>query len=357
MRSGVADRRRTVRPLVALVACLAACMIPVLAAAKEPADFFAGKQVHLLVSAASGGAYDTYARLIAQHMPDHIPGRPVIVVQNMPGAAGIKATNYMYSVAPRDGTSIAAVSSGVPLGKLMFPNTAEYDPNRLSWIGNVSRSTRIGYVWHTAPIHVLDEARTKAITVGATALGTGSADLVVVADELFGFKFKLVTGYKGAPEVKLAMERGEVQGMFGNQLSDLKTSKPEWLREGKVRILTQFGLEKSPELPDVPLFVDLAKTREDRQLLEFLLARQTTSAPYLAPPALPSDRLGTLRRAFDATVRDPKFLAGAQRAKLEVDQPMTGEEVAALVAKLSETPVPVVERLDGIFAKYKATAN
>jgi len=317
------------------------------------ADFYKGKDLTIIVSGRPAGTYDTYARLVAKRYNHHIPGKPAIIVKNMQGAGGIKAANYMYNVAPRDGTSINAASSAISILPLTRRKAAKFDANKLSWIGSVSNTTRIGFVWHTSPLKTLEDGRKMQIPMGGTSVGAGSVDLVIIANELFGFKFKLVSGYHGSPQVKLAMERGEVQGTFGNQFLSLKTTTPEWLSQGKVRIITQFGLRKDPELPDVPLFMDLAKTEADRQLLEFMLARQETAAPYFAPPAIPADRLAVLRRAFDATVKDPEFVAYVNKAHLEVSGPMTGEEVAALTAKLSKTPQSVLNRIEKIFASYR----
>lgn len=314
------------------------------------AAFYRDKTMNLIVSGNAGGDYDAYARLLASRMDAYIPGNPKIIVQNMPGAGGFKATNYIYSVAPRDGTYFASVSAAIPIGPLMSPKSAEYDTKRLIWLGSIARETRVGYVWETSPVKTLDDAKRMVATMGGTALGAGTVDLVLVANDLFGFKFKLVSGYKGAPDVKLALERGEIDGIFGNAYDAIP---PEWMKDRKVRILTQFGFAKHPDLPNVPLFIELAKTSEERQILDFLLARQEASTPYIAPPDVPAARVTILRRAFDSAIRDEKFLAAAKEAKLPVDGPMTGEALTDLTAKLADIPQPTIQRVNAIFEKFR----
>jgi tripartite-type tricarboxylate transporter receptor subunit TctC len=308
-------------------------------------DFYRGRQLRLIVSTDAGGAYDVYARAVAQVLRDHIPGNPTIVVQNMPGASGLKTANYMQASAPRDGSVIATTHAGILTSQLTSPGAAQFELTKFSWIGSVTTDPFIGYVWHTAPIRTLDDTRTTEVIMGGVSVGSSSVDYGIMARDMFGLKLKLVTGYKASNDVKLAMERGEVQGTFGNGWSSIKTAEPEWLRDHKIRIIVQHGLKPLPELPDVPLFIDLAKTEADRQALVFMLARQEAAKPYFGPPDVPPARLALLRRAFDATVRDPKFLALASKANVAVDSPMTGEALAALVAQVSRTPAAVVQRV------------
>ena len=317
------------------------------------ADFYKGRQIRLIVATDPGGAYDTYARLMAQVLKDHIPGNPTIIVQNMPGASGLKTANYMGTSAQRDGTVIASTHASVLTVQLTSPGTATFEANRLSWIGSITTDPFIGYVWHTSPIKTLDDTRTTEVVMGGIALGAASTDYAILARELFGLKLKIVNGYKSSNDVKLAMERGEVQGTFANGWSSIRTAEPEWLREKKIRIIVQHGFRALPELPDVPLFIDLAKTESDRQALVFMLARQEAAKPYFAPPDTPPERLAILRRAFDATVHDPKFIALAAQASVALDGPMTGEELAALVAKVSRTPPDVIARINRMLNEKK----
>jgi tripartite-type tricarboxylate transporter receptor subunit TctC len=317
-------------------------------------DFYKGKQIHLLCSTGPGGVYDTFSRLVAQFMPDHLPGHPTIVVQNMPGASGILATNFIYNNAPRDGTYIAGVHNGMPTAPLEEPQAAHFDVGKLSWIGSISEDPFVGYVWYTAPIQTYEEAKKIPVVMGSASIDSMGVKMAILSNAFFGTKFKIVTGYESSSTVKLALEKGELQGTFGNSWGDLKTQQPDWIRDHKVRIIIQDGFHKDPELPDVPLIIDQAKTAADRQALELLLARQDFARPYIAPPGLPPGRLDLLRRAFDATVHDPRFVAAAKEARLSVDDPMTGEQLSARVAELSKTPPEVMQRLSKLFSDFVA---
>jgi tripartite-type tricarboxylate transporter receptor subunit TctC len=321
--------------------------------AQAAEEFYSGKQIQLIIGGDVAGAYNTYARLLAQFLGNHISGNPRLIPQNMTGAGGLRAANYLYNVAPRDGTAIAAAFSSTNVAPLTTPG-AEFDANKFNWLGSITKELYVGYVLDRAPIKTLEEARTREVILAGSAVGSAGTDMVIIANALFGFKFKLVTGYKGPHEMRLAMERGEADGAFTTSYADLKDSRPDWLRDGKIRILTQFGLEKNPKLADVPLFIEVAKTKEDRQLLELLLARSDTGKPYMAPPGVPAERVAALRRAFDATVMDPKFIEAVEKAHLEVDGPMTGEELSALTARLLETPPSVVKRINAAFEKFQA---
>lgn len=339
--------------------CLAAALAVSIAGAGRPAagadapeSFYAGKQIRLIVSTDAGGAYDSYARLLAQVLRDHIPGNPTIIVQNMPGAGGLKAANYIYNSAPRDGTVIAGTHSSIPTGPLTAPAAALYDVNRLSWIGSITSDPYVGYVWHTAPIQRLEDAKTTEVVMGGMAVGTAGTDLSILAKEMFGLKLKIITGYKASTDVKLALEKGEVQGTFANGWASLRSADQELLTEHKVRIIVQHGFTRLADLPDVPSIFDFAKTEADREALSFMLARQAAAKPYFGPPDIPPGRLAMLRQAFDATVRDPKFVDLATRANLTLDSPMTGAELAALAARLSQTPRAVIERVDRMLSNF-----
>jgi tripartite-type tricarboxylate transporter receptor subunit TctC len=313
-------------------------------------DVSAGKQIRLIVSSAPGGVYDVFGRLIARFLPAHLPGHPTIVVQNMPGAGGLKAANYLANSAPRDGSVIAGVHNGIPTAPFEEPAQAHFDVNKLGWIGSISEDPFVGYVWHTSPIRTFADARTSPVVLGSATVNSMGAKMAIVSNAMFGTRFRLVSGYEDASQVKLALERGEVEGTFANSWGDLKTQQPDWIRDRKVRIIIQHGYRPVPDLAEVPLIIDQASNDADRQALDLLLARQRYARPYLAPPGVPADRLTLLRRAFDATVRDPLFVQAAQAAHLEVANPMTGEELAAAIAQLASTPAAVTERLAKLFA-------
>ncbi len=321
--------------------------------ARAQDDFYKGKQIRLVVSTDAGGANDTYARILAQIMQEHIPGNPTIIVQNMPGAGGLKVANYIAATAPRDGTVIAATHSSILTAQLTSPGAASFEATRLSWIGSITTDPYVGYVWHTAPVKTLADTRTTEVVMGGVSVGTASTDYGILARDLFGLKLKLVNGYKSSNDVKLAMERGEVQGAFANGWSSLRSAEPDWIRDGKIRIIVQHGFKPLPELPDVPLFTSLAQTDADREALVFMLARQEAAKPYFAPPEIPVGRLAILRRAFDATVHDPRFLSLAAEANVTVEGPMTGDELSALVAKVAQTPPEVIARINRMLAEKK----
>jgi tripartite-type tricarboxylate transporter receptor subunit TctC len=336
--------------LHAIVAVLLMCSGAM--AADSDADFYKSKQIRLLVSTDAGTVYDTYARLIAQYLPTYIPGHPSILVENMPGASGLRVANYMASIAPRDGTVIAAVHSSVPTADLFTPDTGKFTSTKLSWIGSASREPFVGIIWNSVPVTTLEDLRTREITVGGASLGSASVDMAIIMKDVFGLKLKLVTGYKSSLEVKFAMEKREIDGTLGNAWGSVKTEAPEWLRDHKIRVLTQFGLTKHPELPDVPLFIDIAKTAPDRQMLELLLARQEFAKPYFAPPDIPPQRLQVLRLAFDETMHDQAFLADAKARLLEINA-MSGADLAAKVEQLENTPRSIIDRINAVFANYK----
>jgi tripartite-type tricarboxylate transporter receptor subunit TctC len=340
-----------------LTAALLTGAAPSAFAAAADADFFKDKQMRMIVPTPPGGLYDSFSRMIAEHMPRHIPGNPQMIVQNMAGASGLTAANHMANVAAKDGTTIAAAHGSTGTASLFTPNEAKFDSGALSWIGSITKDPFIAYTWHTAPIKTLKDLETKEGIFGGAAVGSASIDFAILARDMFGMKLKIITGYTGGTEVKLAMERGELHGTFGNGWSSLKTVEPTWLPEKKVQILTQFGLERHPEMPDVPMFLDVAKTEPDRQALELILARQEISRPYYAPPGVPAARLAVLRRAFDATMKDPAFLATAAKAGAPVDGPMSGEQVEAIVKRQVSTPPAIVKRIVDMLANFKGAVK
>ncbi len=337
--------------LAAAVLALAGLSIGTEAAA---ADFYKGKRITLIISTAPGGLYDFYGRLIAKHMPNHIAGNPSIVVQNMPGAGGKKATGYMFKIAERDGTVFAGTHSSIPASPLLFPKAARYDVTKFNWLGSVTQEPFVGYVWHTAPVKTFEDAKKTEVSMGGNSVGTGGVDMAIISNRWFGTKFKIITGYKGSRQTKLALEKGEVQGTFANSWGDLKAQKMEWITNKKVNIIIQHGAKKHKELPDVPLFQDQAKTKAQRQGLKLMLANQSFSKPYFMPPGVPADRVALMQKAFSDMVADPKFVAEATKLHLAVVDSMDGERLTKAVAALSSTPKSVVASLHKLFNDYRA---
>lgn len=340
-------------------AALAGVLLPLVsspAMAQGPEDFFKGKSIRLLIGFGPGGGYDIYARAIAQHIGRHIPGNPTLVPQNMPGAGSVLVANHLANVAPRDGTVIGAFASGVPSVPLLSPDKAKFDAAALGWIGSANNEVQIDYVWHTAPATNIEGVRKTEVIMGATGPGAATVDFPLMVNEILGFKYKLIAGYKGTADINLAMERGEVHGVSGLTWAGTRSATPEWVRDKKIIIIAQYGRTAHPDLPDVPLVIDLAKNDRDRQALNLIFSRQEIGRPYATSPGVPAERLTALRRAFDATMKDPEFLADAERAKLDI-LPVNGEDVAEMISGLSATPPDVVERVRKILARGQSAAK
>lgn len=315
-------------------------------------DFYKGKTISLIESGLTG-AYDGYARALARCLPRYIPGNPAIVVQGKPGAAGVVAANYLYNIAPRDGTVIATVHGNVLVAPLLSTGQVRFDLSKFGWIGNVTRDTYVGYVMSSAPIRTLTEARTTEVSMAGTSVGAGGIDMAILGRGLFGFKFKIISGYKTSGEVELALERGEADGTFGHAWGSLKDQKPDWLRDGKVRIIVQHGFTRNAELPDVPLLIDFAHTELEKQILSVELVRQDVSKPYLAPPNVPPANLAVLRGAFNSCLKDAEFTAEVKQRHLGIDRPMDGEQLSALVTQISQTPAAAVKKLQDLLSGFR----
>lgn len=336
--------------LCTILAAIAAVSAP--ARAEDVAKFYAGKTIQLVVGIAVGSGYDVNARLLARHLANHIPGKPTIVVQNQPGAGSAIMTSQLYNAGPFDGTVIGAAFGGMPTLPLLSPSgSIRFDPTKLEWIGNTNRETHVTYVWHTAPVQSLEEVKTKQLIVGAQAPGSSQYDFPLVANALFGMKFKVVPGYGSTSKINLAVESGEVQGTI-SAWTTLKTLNSKWLAEKKIRVIAQWALRPNPELPGVQNALDLAKSPEDEAALRLVMARLDVGRPFFVPPHVPADRVAALRKAFDETMKDPAYLAEAAKLKIDVD-PLTGPELAALVEKVSKTPADTVKRVRAALEQKK----
>jgi tripartite-type tricarboxylate transporter receptor subunit TctC len=313
-------------------------------AQEDVAAFYRGKQLRLVVGTGPGGGYDLFARAVARHIGNHIPGNPAVIVQNQAAAGGLVMVNQLYSLGPRDGTVIAAPINGIPTAPLLEPAAARFDAAKLNWIGSTNRETYVAYAWHAAPVQNLAGLMQRELIVGATAAGTTLVDFPLVANKFLGTRFKVVRGYDSTPQINVAMERGEVEGIGGIGWQAVKTTIPQWVAERKITVIAQYGLRRDPELANAPTMLELAKTDADRQALTMMFARTEYGRPYFAPPDVPAARVAALRRAFDATMKDPDFVADAAQLQLELS-PSTGEEVQALVAKLAGTPADIVARV------------
>jgi tripartite-type tricarboxylate transporter receptor subunit TctC len=330
------------RYLLALLSAACICAaIP--AGAQDAGSFFKGKQLRFVVGSAVGGGYDLFARIVARHMVHHIPGEPSIIVQNLPAAGGIVMINQLYAQGPKDGTVIGVPINGMPTAPMLMSGT-QFDSSKLIWIGSTNREAYVAYIWHTVPIHDIRELAEKELTVGATTPGTTMVDFPLLINDVLGYKFKIVRGYGGTSQIDLAIERGELQGNGALGWASIKARQQHWLDDKSIRVLAQYGLQRYQELPDVPTMLELAKDEPARQAMKMLFARTEYGRPYFLPPDVPADRVETLRRAFDATMKDPAFVAEASKLQLDVT-PMTGEEVQNLVGELARTPAEITKRV------------
>ena len=327
-----------------LIAGLAgACFAAVAGAALAQGALPPGKNIQVLIGAGSGGGYDLTARVISRFMPKHLPGAPAMVPQNMPAGGGIALANHLWSAAARDGTVIGTVPREIATAPFMGNSAARYEPAKLSWIGTPTTETNTCLTRSDTDIRTYKDLYDKTLIVGDAGAGNGIHMYPLALNNIFGMKFRLVPGYSTSAEIFLAIERREVDGICVSFDSVLERYS-EWLSSGKIRILLQGGAAKNPLLPDTPFVMDLARDDDERRLLKFLYAGQGIGRPYAAPPGIPDATLATLRAAFDATMKDPEFVAEAKRAKIRLD-PMSGDRLAALVADLAATPQAVRDKV------------
>lgn len=327
------------------LACAAAIAgaIAASASAVHADDFYKGRQLVLMVGNNAGTAYDASARFIARHFGRHIPGTPTIVVQNMPGATGLIAANYVSNVAPKDGSVIANAHQSLPLRQLLGDTAVRYDAAQFQWIGSPETSNQTIAVWHTVPIQSIQDIKTREVVMGATTPSADSSIVLALANKLVGTKFKIIHGYQ-ANQIDVAIERGEVQGrtvIWGG----MKTTKPDWLRDNKVKIVAQLGLTREPDLPDVPLMQDLAADEDGRRIIELFSAQLALGRPLYAAAGVPRERVTLLRAAFEEMVASREFLEEAKRTNFDV-RLVTGAELEEIARKIMSTPPDLAAKAD-----------
>ncbi len=313
---------------------------------KAVEDFYRGKKIDLIIGYSSGGTYDLYARLVARHLGNYIPGKPLIVPRNMPGAGSRAAATWVYNVAPRDGTILAAVDQSLSLQQAAGDKRIQFDTTKFIYIGNPASENNTTATWHASGVKTIEDARRREVTMGATG-GSTSSQYPKAMNALLGTKFRIILGYPGGNDINLAMERGEVDGRGSNSWASWKTTRAHWLAEKKINILVQIGLQKAADLPDVPLLMDLAANDNDRILLRLLSASTHIGRPVFTTPETPPERIKALRDAFDAMVRDPAFLEQAKRENFDIDA-VSGEALQGLVAEIVAMPKEQGERLKTI---------
>ncbi len=309
------------------------------AAQSEP---YRDKTIRMVIAGGAGGGYDLYARLLSQYMARHIPGAPTIVNQNMPGAAGITATNWAAKIAPKDGSVIVATYHVLLLEPLFGNSAADYDPTQFEWLGSIGKQQNICITWHTSPVKTIEQARNQEVTVSSTGASGHTTLIPRLLNTILGTKFKVIGGYQTA-ELRLAVERGEVDGICGLSWTTLKTASPDWVKGNRMNMLVQTGAKPMHDLPNVPLLIDFVKNPDDRHVLNLIAAPDDMGRPFLMPPGTPKPMVSILRRAFDATMIDKAFLEDAAKRQMEVD-PLTGEEMEKMLKAAYATPKPLVER-------------
>ncbi len=328
---------------------LAVCFgfVPVARAQAQPAEeFFKGKTLRFTVVYEPGGTYDLYSRLLIMHLPKHIPGNPAVVIQYMPGAGGMVGTVNLYDKAARDGTQLGMLPRDIAVNQMLHPESARYDAKRFSWIGRVASYTGVMLVMSRTGVKTADDLRHGQVVAGSWGNTTDSFVTPTLLNALAGTHFKIVTGYRGAADVDLAIERGEADARVASWTA-LKTTRGEWLKDGRIVVPFQTGLKRHADLPDLPLIGDLATGDDGRRILEFMNSDSSVGWNVIAPPEVPQDRVAALRSAFDATVRDPDFLADAQKQGLEI-VPGSGDEVQHVVERTLATPLDLVARVAAI---------
>ncbi len=306
-------------------------------------DFYKDKTLQIVIGSAAGGSYDAYGRLLARHMGKHIPGNPTLVPRNMPGAAGTVVTSWLYSVAPKDGTVLGAPLNTVPMAQILNPSKVSFNCAEFHWIGTVASPANVLVTWETSGVKTLADAKQKEVLIGATTPGTTMEMYPLMANSLFGTKFKVITGYHGGAEINVAMERGEVQGRGSNSYISYMFQNPNWIKDKKINVIFQMTLERDPLLPDVPTLIEFAETDEQRQIVSLLATTESIGRPLIAPPGTPADRVAILRKALSDAVIDQGFLDDAKKARLEV-QPIAGEEMQKMVVGLVNAKPEVVEK-------------
>jgi tripartite-type tricarboxylate transporter receptor subunit TctC len=331
--------------LLALTAALLPFALPPTrgARADEAADFYRGKTISVIVGFGAGGGYDSYARLLAHHLGNHIPGAPTVVVQNMEGAGSMRAANYVYSVAPKDGTVIAAVNQNMPMYQMLGGAGAQFNAADINWLGSMAYSNGTLYTWHQSGIRTLDDAKARDVPLGGVGTTSDSYIYPTLVNGLLGTRFKVINGYAGTKEIHLAMERGEVMGRGGNTWASVLSSDPDWVAGKKINILLQIGFKPEPEIREVPVLIDLVKSEAEKQIVTVVTLPTALGYTDWLAPGVPPARMALLRAAYDATLQDKAFLAEAAQHAMVI-RPQSSAEIAALIRQAAAVPKPVLER-------------
>lgn len=326
---------------------ITAALVVMPAAADPVADFYKGKTVRVTVGFGAGGGYDLYARFLAEFMGRHIPGNPNMVVENMPGAGSVRATNHIYAVAPKDGTMIGATNQNMPMYQLLSGPGVQFDAARFNWLGSMAYSNGTVYTWRASGINSIEDAKKQEVVLGGSGTTSDSHIFPTMMNYLVGTKFKVIHGYQGSKDIHLALERNELMGRGGNSWASLTSSNQQWLDEKKITLLVQIGFEKEREIPEVPLLIDLAKTEKDKQVVTVITLPTALGYAHFMAPGVPADRVAALRKAYAETMADPQFLEVGKKRNMVI-RPQSGAQIEALVKKAAATPKPVLEETAAI---------
>jgi len=324
-------KRRPVPIMLVAATLLGTAALP---AAADVADFYRGKRINFVIGFGTGGGYDIYARLFARFVGEHIPGNPTVVPQNMPGAGSRRAANWLYAVAPKDGTAIACLGQATPTDQALGQPGIQFDARKFNWIGNLVVVNNIMFVSAASGVAAIDDAKKKTLAIGATGASSPSVLYPLVSNNLLGTRFKIVPGYASGGDINLAVERRELDGRGSDSWASMKSTHGDWLRDHKINILFQVGPRREPDLPDVPLWSELGENEGKRQMLDILSGDVAVGRPILTTPDVPADRVQALRKAFDDTMADPQFIEAARQANIYIN-PMGGEELQAMVGRIA----------------------
>ena len=349
-------KNQELRCLIAIASIVVAACFARTAASQSVEDFYRGKMLNIYLGSTEGGGLDSYPRLLSEYLTKYIPGNPTVVIRYMPGAGGVKAANFIYKIAPQDGTAYGFVTRGAVYAPLFNVPQAEFDPRKLAWIGSTSKEVSIGAVWAASTeVRTIQDAMKQEVIVGANSVTNDSGVFPLVLNTFLGTKFKIVHGYKSAGEITIALERGEVQGRVGWSVGSLLSGHTaDWTKEKKLYVLIELGLEKHKRLPnEIPLAVDLAKNSDDRQIMSLIFAATTIGWPSFMGPDVAKDRVAAVRAAYEMALKEPNFIAGAKKQNLDVD-PLTAVEIEKIIADMYATPPVLIDRAREIM-KYTQT--
>ena len=322
-------------------ACLAAATCA--ASAQSAADFYKGKTVQIVVGFGVGGGYDLYARALSRYLGKHLPGNPNVVVQNMEGAGSVRAANFVYAGSPQDGTVIAAVNQNMPMYQMLGGAGAKFEAAGMQWLGSMTNSNGLVYTWHSSGIKTLDDAKLKEVPMGAVGAASDSVIFPNLINEMVGTKFKPISGYAGSAQIHLAMERGEVMGRGGNSWASVQTANMSWIKENKINILVQVGFEKEPDLPEVPLLLDLVSDEDKKGVIRVVSLPTALGYGHWVAPGVPKDRVAALRAAYAEVMKDPEFLKETEKTGMVV-RAQAGETLDGLVRQVTTAPRAVLDR-------------